>query len=141
MVTHAVIANISAQSLLKTLEMLSRCPKLEHLELKQACDAQTLYNYIKRAKQIKSLVVSAETKVSRAHIVQILRDLPLLEQITFHRTRPSIKEPWPLRLPNLKSVTLVSHGPEPEARFASGIEIPALLPVQDVVRASHFPSS
>lgn len=139
MVTHAVIANISAQSLLKTLEMLSRCPKLEHLELRQACDPQTMYNYFKGAKQLRTFIVSAETTVSHAHVVKILKDLPLLERIAFHRTRSSIKEPWPLRLPNLKSVTLVSRGPQPEARFASGIDIPALLEVQNVVRPSHFP--
>lgn len=138
MVTHAIVTNISAQSLQKTLEMLSRCPKLEHLELRQACDPQTLYNHFKGAKQLKTFVVSAETTVSHAFVVNILRTLPLLERIAFHRTRPSKRESWPLQLPNLKSVTLVSHGPEPASRFASAIDIPALQEVQHTVRTPNL---
>lgn len=128
MLTHAIVKNVSSPSTQRVLEYLSRCPQLEHLEFWDSHDPAAFYELFKGSKRLKTLVVSAHTTIAQERVVGFLNNLPLLERIEIHSSRPSISErlSWPLKLPNLKSITLGSKEPPPNALYSPALDIPAL---------------
>lgn len=95
--------------------MLSRCPKLEHLELIVAHDQpKEFYLKIKEFKKLESVVCGADIKLSHACVGSILSTLSKLEKATFSHvwdspTRaPQPSSTWPQHLPNMKSLTIGS---------------------------------
>ncbi|KAE8351867.1 hypothetical protein BDV28DRAFT_10935 [Aspergillus coremiiformis] len=108
MLTHAIVKNISTASTEKVLGFLSRCPKLEHLELWAPFDCRTFYDLFRGSKCMKTLIISGQMPVPQEYIAKFLASLPLLEQIRIHkaRTSPSSKVKWPSALPHLRSIIL-----------------------------------
>ncbi|KAI2792023.1 hypothetical protein POX_b02055 [Penicillium oxalicum] len=133
MLTGATIKNLSAPSTLKTLEFLSRCPRLEHLELWVAHDGKDFYQKFKGSKKLKSLVLSAELSITHDCVGQLLEDLPNLERIAIWNVKgcpprsPNTVQ-WPKCLPNLKSITLASRQivPQPNSQFVPVLSVPGL---------------
>ncbi|KAF3384592.1 F-box/TPR repeat protein pof3 [Penicillium rolfsii] len=114
MLTHATIRNLSPASTPKTLEFLSRCPRLEHLEVWVSHDYKDFYQKFKGSKKLKNLVLSADMPVTHEYLGRLLTDLPKLERIALWNIRSSNSDlygpsQWPKCLPNLKSITLASR--------------------------------
>jgi F-box/TPR repeat protein Pof3 len=110
--TRANIHEIAAAATLKVLDMLSRCPHLEHLEMHIPHDnPPEFYAKIKTFKRLKTLVCT-DVKISHGCVGGILSDLPLLEKATFGniweswQSRENGDLAWPKHLPNLKSLTI-----------------------------------
>lgn len=138
MLTHATIKNLSAASTPKTLEFLSRCPRLEHLELWVSHDCKDFYQKFRGSKRLKSLVLSADLPVSNDYFGRLLSDLPKLERIELWNIRSSTMEfydsgQWPKSLPNLKSITLASRQtlPQPTAQHMPVLTVPGLSEVSE----------
>ncbi|RAL12995.1 Leucine Rich Repeat domain protein [Aspergillus homomorphus CBS 101889] len=109
MLTHATISNIASQSQDKVLVYLSRCPKLESLEIGDPIRRhEGLYNQFEGCKQLRSLVIAKGTPVSQENIAKFLSNLPNLEHLEVHNAQPSAetKVQWPSHLPNMRKVTL-----------------------------------
>ncbi|KAJ5951720.1 Tetratricopeptide-like helical [Penicillium vulpinum] len=110
--TNATIANLVQATTPKVLDMLSRCPKLEHLELMVPHDQpQEFYLKIKVFRQLKSIVCGPDIDLSHACVGSILSTLPKLEKAVFLRIwknsrGPVLTSTWPQHLPNMKSLTL-----------------------------------
>ena len=111
LVTHAIIGNLAVPSTSKTVEFLSRCPRLEHLELWISHDQKDIYEKFKGCKTLKSLVLSPDIASNRDYLGNFLRVLPRLERIELWNTRVVLGSDltWPRHLPNLKSITLASQ--------------------------------
>lgn len=118
--THANIHNVVPAATPKVLDMLSRCPHLEHLELWVPHDNPAeFYAKIKNFKRLKTLVCS-DVKISHACVGGILSGLPLLEKAAFYNvweTRQDSASTWPEHLPNLKSLTIGSSYRDPTRPF------------------------
>ncbi|KAJ5698180.1 hypothetical protein N7462_000185 [Penicillium macrosclerotiorum] len=118
MLTHASIKNLATPSTPKTLEFLSRCPRLEHLELRVSHDSKDFYLKFKGSKRLKSLILSADMPISHDYFGRLLADLPGLERIALWNVKGSTMEfynsgQWPKSLPNLKSITLATRQASP----------------------------
>lgn len=136
MLTHAVVKNISSPSTQKVLEFITRCPHLGHFEFRDAYNnVQAFHDHLVHSthlKRLKTLVVSRDTPLPQHMITQLLSKFPL-ERLEVHAARPSRQEiKWPLALPSLKSITLCSDEPPPNAAFTPALHIPALE-----VRSAH----
>ncbi|KAJ5180841.1 hypothetical protein N7492_004051 [Penicillium capsulatum] len=119
-VSHAMIANLTNPSIPKALELVSRCPRLEHLELWVATNSELIYEKFKGLTRLKTLTLAQDIPISRDLVGKLLIALPQLENITMLNVkhgRPQHTPPgpqglpwvsWPQSLPNLKSVTFVS---------------------------------
>lgn len=136
MLTHATIKNLSTASTPKTLEFLSRCPRLEHLELWVSHDCKDFYQKFQGSKRLKSLVLSADMAVSNDYLGRLLVDLPNLERIALWNMKSSNMDfynsgKWPKCLPNLKSITLASRQsvPQPTAQHMAVLSLPGLTQV------------
>lgn len=113
--THATIRNVTTESVPKVLEFLSRCRRLEHLDLNMWVGGIDLYGMLSNSRQqLKSLVVSSDILFMYSFIPRLLALLPGLERLEVwnikHATggRPEDDFEWPALLPNLKSITLGS---------------------------------
>ncbi|KAL2824781.1 hypothetical protein BDW59DRAFT_147079 [Aspergillus cavernicola] len=108
MLTQAVVTNLTKASIRKVLEYVSRCPRLEHLEILSPFGSEGIYELFKGCKQLKVLLVSAETPVPQSTITKLLASLPKLERIEIHKATKSLQSDtqWPSSLPNLQSITL-----------------------------------
>lgn len=141
MLTRAVIKNLATPSTPKTMEFLSRCPRIEHLELWVDYDFKDFFQKFKGHKQLKSLTLSPDITVSHDSFGKLLIELPRLERIALWNVRPSSLAfieggHWPTTLPNLKSVTLVTQQiPKPP------LTVPGLLLPNLLVVCLQFPSS
>lgn len=136
MLTHATIKNLSPASTPKTLEFLSRCPRLEHLELWVSHDCKDFYQKFKGSKKLKSLVLSADMLVTHEYFGRLVTDLPNLERIALWNLRSSNEDlygptQWPKCLPNLKSITLASRqiNPQLNSHDIPVLSVPGLLEV------------
>ncbi|KAJ5580189.1 uncharacterized protein N7459_006174 [Penicillium hispanicum] len=134
MVSHAIIKNLVGPSTPKAIEFLSRCPRLEHLELWVTHDQKDIYERFKGCKTLKSLILSADIISNRDYLAKFLTELPRLERIELWNTRGGLTpDPrWPQHLPNLKSITVASQQSVPggipdylHPMHVPGIEIPA----------------
>ncbi|KAJ5121101.1 Tetratricopeptide-like helical [Penicillium bovifimosum] len=111
-VTNATIANVCNSATPKVLQMLSRCPKLEHLEFQVFCGPRDFYPKIQEFRHLKTLVCGPDIKISHACVGSILSTLTKLEKATFFHVWDRITQvpqptpTWPTYLPNLKSLTL-----------------------------------
>ncbi|KAJ6071224.1 hypothetical protein N7499_009238 [Penicillium canescens] len=129
--TRANIHNIVPAATLKVLDMLSRCPHLEHLEVWVPHDnPPQFYAKILNFKRLKTLVCS-DVEISHACVGKILSGLPLLEKVAFYniwQTRQHSAPAWPKHLPNLKSLTIGSSHRDPTRPFIpfSSLVIPRL---------------
>ncbi|EKV11510.1 hypothetical protein PDIG_18280 [Penicillium digitatum PHI26] len=128
--TSATIINLVPSTTPKVLDMLSRCPQLEHLELMVPHDQpKEFYLKIKDFRRLKSFVCGADISLSHACVGSILRSLSKLEKAAFlhvwdNPTRgPRPTSTWPQHLPNLKSLTIASS-----QENAHGLSFPDVLP-------------
>lgn len=140
MITHATIKNLSPASTPKTLEFLSRCPRLEYLELWVSHDGTDFYQKFKGSKRLKSLVLSADIPVSHDCFGRLLADLPKLERIALWNMKSSTTDfyesgQWPKCLPNLKSISLASRQrlSQPSARHMAVLSVPGLAEVSQFI--------
>ncbi|KAB8227434.1 Leucine Rich Repeat domain protein [Aspergillus alliaceus] len=108
MLTHAIVKNLSAGSSERVLGFLSRCPKLEYLEVWTPFACQAFYDMFKGSKRMKTLVISGQMPVPQEYLAKFLASLPLLEYIKIHKSRTSLssKVQWPPELPHLRSIIL-----------------------------------
>ncbi|KAJ5606868.1 Tetratricopeptide-like helical [Penicillium hordei] len=118
--TNATITNIVPSTTPKVLDMLSRCPQLEHLELMVSHDQpKEFYLKIKDFRRLKSLVCGADISLSHACVGSILSTLSKLEKAAFlhvwnNPTRwPRPRSTWPEHLPNMRSLTIASSQENP----------------------------
>ncbi|KAJ5338993.1 Tetratricopeptide-like helical [Penicillium brevicompactum] len=138
--TNAKIENLVPASTPKVLDMLSRCPKLEHLELMVAHEQpKEFYAKIKAFRQLKSITCGPEIKLSHASIGSILSSLPQLERAAFLNvwdapTRASRPATWPQRLPNMKSLTIASSQED-----RTGLAFPNVVPGLGSATEPAFP--
>ncbi|CAI7595865.1 unnamed protein product [Penicillium glandicola] len=128
--TNATITNLVPSTTPKVLDMLSRCPKLEHLELMVPHDQpKEFYLKIKEFRHLKSIVCGADISLSHACVGSVLSTLSKLEKAAFLRvwdnpTRgPRPPSTWPQHLPNMKSLTIGSSQENPQ-----GLSFPDVLP-------------
>ncbi|KAJ6140176.1 Tetratricopeptide-like helical [Penicillium samsonianum] len=127
--TNATITNLVPSTTPKVLDMLSRCPQLEHLELMVPHDQpQEFYVKITEFRRLKSIVCGADISLSHACVGSILSTLSKLEKVAFLRVwdkgeGPRPTSTWPQHLPNMKSVTIGSPQENPH-----GLSFPDVLP-------------
>ncbi|KAJ5782112.1 Tetratricopeptide-like helical [Penicillium paradoxum] len=113
-VTAATITDIAPSAIPKVIDMMSRCPKLEHLAfLAPHTETHEFYPRIKEFQNLKSLSCGPEISLPHLYVGSILSALPKLEKASFTRvwdshTRSSPPPPWPQNLPNMKSLTIAS---------------------------------
>lgn len=126
LLTKATLKNISTPSTQKVLEFVSRCPRLEHLELMDSYNNQAIYDLFKGSKRLKTLVISADTVVTQEYLTKFLTSLPTLECIEIHRSKasPQSKAQWPSKLPHLRSITLGSIEPSRPTGHVPALYIP-----------------
>lgn len=132
MLTHATLYNVSLSSATKALELISRCSNLTYLEVRIPCDGNKFYEMFKNSKKLRTLITSADVPLSPEHLRNFLADLPALERIECHGTKPSRLGggAGPLSLPALKSVTLSSDEPYIDGHQIPPLDIPGVLEVQ-----------
>ncbi|KAL6235715.1 hypothetical protein BDW75DRAFT_208830 [Aspergillus navahoensis] len=108
MLTHAVVTNLTKASIHRSLEYISRCPNLQHLEILSPSSPDSIYDLFKGSKNLRTLLVSAQTIIPQATITKLLSTLPNLQRIEIHSASKSrISDTnWPSSLPNLQSITL-----------------------------------
>lgn len=126
MVTRAIIKNLATASTPKIMEFLSRCPRLEHLELWVDYGYKEFFEKFKGCKQLKSITLSPDIPIPHEYFGRLLVELPRLERIALWNVKPSTygftNSEWrPLVLPNMKSITLGTR------QLASPSQVPALL--------------
>lgn len=114
MVTRAIIKNLATPSTPKTMEFLSRCPRLEHLELWVDYDYKEFFQKFKGCKQLKSITLSPDISIPHDYFGRLLIELPRLERIALWSVKPSTYDftssgQWPQFLPKLKSITLATR--------------------------------
>ncbi|PYI36756.1 RNI-like protein [Aspergillus indologenus CBS 114.80] len=150
MLTHAMVTNIATTSHGKVLEYLSRCPKLESLEIGDPIQRHDgLYDHFKSCKQLKTLVIAKGTPVSQENIANFLASLTNLERLEIHNAQPSpeTKVRWPAHLPNLRSITLATEGAAvpPPGRVAAlylpaaTASQPCTMPNLEEIRIDSYP--
>jgi F-box/TPR repeat protein Pof3 len=108
MLTGALIANMATPSTPKALQLLSRCPNLEYLELRDTFAGADFYDLFKNSKRLRTLITSADAHLSDECSVKLLNTLPLIERIEIHNIKSprSCSLQWPRELPNLKRITV-----------------------------------
>ncbi|KAJ5632150.1 hypothetical protein N7490_008489 [Penicillium lividum] len=132
LLTRATLKNLPLPQTPRTLEFLSRCPHIEHLQLWVSHDHKDLFAKFKGSKKLKSLVLSADMALPHDYLGRFLIELPKLERIAIWNSRNSSPVflqagSWPAALPTLKSITLSSRQQPP-----SGL-------LTEVVPALHIP--
>lgn len=127
--TNATIVNLVPSSTPKVLDMLGRCPKLEHLELMVSHEQpKEFYAKIKEFRHLKSITCGPDIKLSHASIGSILSSLTRLEKAAFFYvwdppSRALRTASWPQELPHIKSLTI---GSSQEDR--TGLTFPVVVP-------------
>lgn len=113
LLTHATIKNLALPSTPKSIEFLSRCPRLKHLELWVNHDYKDIFQKFKGCRYLKTIILSAEIPVPHSALEKLLMQFPKLERIELWSVKhsPSAvgEENWPQSLPNLKSITLATQ--------------------------------
>ncbi|KAJ5734112.1 hypothetical protein N7493_002898 [Penicillium malachiteum] len=135
LLTHATIKSLPVPQIQRSLEFLSRCPHLQHLELWVPYDQKEFFEKFKRCKKIKSLLFSADRTIPLDSVSRLLNELPKLEKLTIWSCgRPALAAvpigSWPSSLPNLKSITLATQQAAPDIRVLP-LRIPHLLSNQE----------
>ncbi|RMJ27336.1 hypothetical protein PHISP_01783 [Aspergillus sp. HF37] len=67
MLTGALIANMATPSTPKALQLLSRCPNLEYLELQSPFAGPDFYDLFKDSKRLRTLITSADVYVPEGY--------------------------------------------------------------------------
>ncbi|KAH8431145.1 Leucine Rich Repeat domain protein [Aspergillus melleus] len=126
LLTKVSLKNISTPSTQKVLEYVSRCPRLENLELLDPYNNQAVYELFKGSKRLKTLIISADTVVPQEYLAKFLASLPLLERIEVHKAKssPETKAQWPSKLPHLRSITIGSIEPSRPIGHTPALYIP-----------------
>lgn len=113
LLTHATFKNLALSSTPKSIEFLSRCPRLEHLELWVNHDFKDIFQKFKGCKSLKNIILSAEISVPHSCLERLLTQFPKLERIELWSVKHSLltigEGNWPQSLPNLKSITLATQ--------------------------------
>ncbi|KAJ5109727.1 hypothetical protein N7532_002372 [Penicillium argentinense] len=110
--THATIKNMALSSMPQTLDYLSRCSYLEHLELFINHSGNDIFQKFRNCKHLKTIIFSAEIGVTKNEISKFLAHFTKLERIEFWNVRSSIlriRPEWPTFLPNIRSITLATQ--------------------------------
>ncbi|KAJ5935742.1 hypothetical protein N7466_005289 [Penicillium verhagenii] len=132
MLTQATIKKLPLAQTPRTLEFLSRCPDLEHLELWISHPHKDFFGVFKGSKKLRSLVLSADMAIPHDYLGRFLIELPKLERVALWNTQNSSAEfllagSWPTSLPNLKSITLCTT------------QLPPSRPLTSMAPALHIP--
>lgn len=113
LLTHATFKNLALPSTPKSIEFLSRCPRLEHLELWVNHDFKDIFQKFKGCKSLKNIILSAEISVPHSCLEKLLTQFPKLERIELWSVKHSLltigEGNWPRSLPNLRSITLATQ--------------------------------
>ncbi|CAG7917332.1 unnamed protein product [Penicillium olsonii] len=139
--TRATIGNLVPASTPKVLDMLSRCPKLEHLDLMVSHEQpKEFYAKIKAFRRLKSIKCGPEIKLSHASIGSIISSLPRLESATFLQvwdapSRAPRAATWPQSHPNMKSLTIASSQED-----RTGLSFPVVVPGLGSTTEPAFPN-
>lgn len=113
LLTHATLKNLALPSTPKSIEFLSRCPRIEHLELWVNHDYKDIFDKFKGCKYLKTIILSSEIPVPHSCLGRLLSKYPKLERIELWSVKHSPltldDADWPRSLPNLKSITLATQ--------------------------------
>lgn len=144
MITRAVIRNLATPSTPKTMEFLSRCPRLEHLELWVDYDYKEFFQKFIGCKHLKSITLSPDIHIPHDYFGRLLIEFPRLERIALWSVKPSTfdftaSRMWPLTLPNLKSITMGTHQPL-SFNLIPALEIPGLGQVRPPGLPEAYPN-
>ncbi|KAL3445978.1 hypothetical protein BJX65DRAFT_137157 [Aspergillus insuetus] len=132
MLTQAVVTNLTKASIRKVLEYISRCPNLQHLEILCPFGSEGVYELFKGCKQLKTLLISAETSIPQSTLTSLLSSLPNLERIEIHKATKSREADvqWPPSLPNLQSITLGTTESGIAENYLPALYIPRMIPTE-----------
>lgn len=129
--THAVIKNLPLNSTQKSLEFVSRCPRIENLELWVNHGYKETATLFRGFKSVKRLILGPEITVPQALFFRLLKEHRKLEHIKIMNLTgsqaddPNLTSGWPESLPNLKSIDLTATS------FEHGYAKPLSLPFID----------
>ncbi|KAL1848762.1 hypothetical protein Plec18170_007773 [Paecilomyces lecythidis] len=139
MLTHVVLDNLSLPSVEKTLEFVSRCPRLEHLDARIACRGDKFYALFRDCKNLKTLIMSDEINMDQKHLGMFLSSLPLLERIECHANNGSLMSEvsWPEKLPNLRAIALGASSVKPVFEYFQALHLPG---IHDGTTANSIPN-
>ncbi|KAJ5129663.1 Tetratricopeptide-like helical [Penicillium bovifimosum] len=110
--TNATIRRLLPHAIPQVIDMLSRCPKLEHLHFRAFYVPSIFYPKIQEFRQLKTLVCGPGITISHERVGSVLSALTNLEKATFYDVwdpvtgSPQPTPTWPKYLPNLKSLIL-----------------------------------
>ncbi|KAL4901777.1 hypothetical protein BDW74DRAFT_159496 [Aspergillus multicolor] len=129
MLTHAIVINITKASIHRSLEYISRCPNLQHLEILSPSSPEAIQNLFKGSKNLRMLLVSSQTTIPQATLTKLLSTLPRLERIEIHSASKSrvTDTTWPPSLPKLQSITLGTTESGVVENFVPALYIPRLI--------------
>ncbi|RDW61227.1 Leucine Rich Repeat domain protein [Aspergillus mulundensis] len=129
MLTHAIVTNVTKASIHRSLEYISRCPNLQHLEILSPSSPEAIHDLFKGSKNLKTLLVSSQTTIPQATLTKLLSTLPRLERIEIHSASKSrtADTNWPPSLPNLQSITLGTTESGVIENYVPALYIPRLI--------------
>ncbi|KAJ9289350.1 hypothetical protein DTO021C3_3176 [Paecilomyces variotii] len=139
MLTHVVLDNISLPSVEKTLEFVSRCPRLQYLEARVAYRGDKFYALFKECKNLKTLIMSDEINIDHKRVGMFLSSLPLLERIECHANNasPFSEVSWPEKLPNLRAIALGANSVKRVFEYLQALHLPG---IEDGTIADSIPN-
>lgn len=119
MLTGAVMANLATPSTAKALQLLSRCPNLEYLELRTAFGSTDLFHLFKDSKRLRTFITSENVTMPLERVPTFLTNLPLIETLEIHGAAapPSWIVQWLSNLPKVKRITIVSQASDKTNRI------------------------
>ncbi|KAJ5108681.1 hypothetical protein N7456_005356 [Penicillium angulare] len=130
LLTHATIKSLPLPQTSKSLEFLSRCPHIEHLDISANYGSKEFFDKFKRHKKLQNLTFSSEIPVTKADFLRLLHDYPKLDRIALWNIREgqqSSASPWPDSLPNLRGITLASKTSYTSSIMQHGLWVPNLI--------------
>lgn len=115
MLTDAVVKNLNPRFAQKSLQLLSRCPHLEYLDVSASVSGKEFYDLFKGSKRLRTLIAADGVAIPQAYLSKFLADLPHLERCEVYDARNSLMPhvQWPDECPHLKRLCLRSQKSNP----------------------------
>ncbi|KAH8692379.1 leucine rich repeat domain protein [Talaromyces proteolyticus] len=98
----------NVKNFLNAIQQISRCPKLEHLDIDGVAAQEHILSLFRRKYTLRSIIISKKVTLGRMAMIELLK-LPNLEHFEAgHQITPEdqMDESQCVRTPNLKSFTL-----------------------------------
>lgn len=128
--THATLSNISRTSTLKALENVSRYPRLSHLDIQLDILGIDLFEVFHTSTNLMTLIISPITKVSSNVLLKFVHNCPHLERLESYAVplQGIADRSWPDKMPNLRTLTLVTENSDRPFQHQRDILHPLAVP-------------